>query len=197
MDPFKRSIFMGQNREGDVFSKIEWDGRRLTFDRRGVLPPSLAQIAKRWHLNDMRPGCSHQRLWQTDKVLTITGLEWGTAFFAEGRRAANGEMSVSDYSVFSQRAKIVISVTTPWERPKHPDLWPSSVFELMNLSFLKEGKREQKTAGWVLPEEHPEGLLTKACGECGYRYGSAWLYEEVPEDVLQQLYDLPIKPSSL
>jgi hypothetical protein len=50
---------------------------------------------------------------------------------------------------------------------------------------------EQRMAGWVRQEEHPEGLLGKPCPVCGYKYGSAWNKEEVPEDALAWLYDLP------
>lgn len=38
--------------------------------------------------------------------------------------------------------------------------------------------------GWVRPDEHPDGLLTKPCPVCGYLYGSAWVYEALPDDVV-------------
>ena len=59
-------------------------------------------------------------------------------------------------------------------------------------------KTEEKALGWLSPEEHPEGILGKECPVCGYKYGSGWLYEEVPEDVINWLFDLPnakIKPA--
>jgi hypothetical protein len=57
--------------------------------------------------------------------------------------------------------------------------------------MLEPWKIEEKTAGWVFPSQHPKGLLTKPCPVCGYRYGNGWLYEEVPEEVLQWLQNLP------
>ena len=33
--------------------------------------------------------------------------------------------------------------------------------------------------------EHPEGLLSKPCPTCGYPYGSAWLYDPLPPDVIE------------
>ena len=84
--------------------------------------PKLRDIWERWHLNDMRPGCEHQRDWDVSEVLTV------------------GE--------------------------------------------------KQKAAGWVYPTEHPKGLLCKPCEVCGYKYGSAWLREEVPADVLDYLKTL-------
>lgn len=44
---------------------------------------------------------------------------------------------------------------------------------------------------WVTPKEHPEGLLTKPCPVCGYRYGSEWLYENIPTDVLSEIDKFP------
>ncbi len=41
-----------------------------------------------------------------------------------------------------------------------------------------------KAAGWVLESEHPRGLLCKPCPTCGYKYGSAWLKETLPADVV-------------
>lgn len=48
-------------------------------------------------------------------------------------------------------------------------------------------RTESKGAGWVRPDEHPEGFLTKPCGVCGYKYGTAWKREEVPAEVVAEL----------
>lgn len=45
--------------------------------------------------------------------------------------------------------------------------------------------------GWVSHREYPLGLLGKPCTTCGYRYGTAWLKEEVPSEVLAFLKSLP------
>jgi hypothetical protein len=50
---------------------------------------------------------------------------------------------------------------------------------------------EKKPAGRVTPDEHPEGLLNKPCPVCGYKYGSAWNKEAVPDGVLDWLCGLP------
>ena len=87
--------------------------------------PHLLDVWERWHLNDMRAGCEHQR--------------------------------------------------AAWH--------PEEVLEVEN--------RESKVAGQVYPHEHPRGLLCKPCEVCGYKYGSAWLREELPADVLSFLAALP------
>lgn len=38
--------------------------------------------------------------------------------------------------------------------------------------------------------EHPDGLLCKPCETCGYKYGSEWRFEQIPQDVLDWLASL-------
>lgn len=44
---------------------------------------------------------------------------------------------------------------------------------------------------WISEKEHTKGLLSKPCPVCGYEYGTKWLFEEVPEDVIEFLFSLP------
>jgi hypothetical protein len=37
---------------------------------------------------------------------------------------------------------------------------------------------------WVRRTEHPHGLMCEPCWVCGYKYGTAWLYEALPDDVV-------------
>jgi hypothetical protein len=78
----------------------------------------MAQIWERWHLNDMRAGCEHQR-----------AEDWG-----KERVSETGKLSC-----------------------------------------------------WVYPNEHPKGVLMKPCPVCGYKFGSAWLIEELPSDIVTEI----------
>lgn len=51
-----------------------------------------------------------------------------------------------------------------------------------------------KTLGWLNPDEHPDGILGKPCPVCGYQYGHAWQTEEVPQEVIDWLFNLPESP---
>lgn len=84
----------------------------------------------KWHLNDSRSGCEHQRK-----------AEWG-----------------------KKKVEIENNITR---------------------------KIEKKSTGWLYEKEHPEGVLCKACPECGYKYGTAWLKEELPQEVINFLEKLP------
>ena len=85
---------------------------------------TLANIWDKWHLNDMRPGCEHQR-----------EMHWGDKF------------------------------------------------------LIIDGKG--KFSSWVYESEHEDGVLCKPCPICGYKYGSMWLVEEIPDHIIEWLFDLP------
>ena len=61
-----------------------------------------------------------------------------------------------------------------------------------------ESAIETKILGWLYPEDHPDGILCKPCPVCGYKYGTSWKKEDVPEDVVEWLFSLPdseVKPA--
>lgn len=169
--PFVRHVRVAYLREPrvSVFVTIEHNSGRLTFT--GVEGPknsgdahgdsgqlSLAQgdyvehipefdrlveVWKRWHLNDMRPGCEHQRGWE--------------------------------------------------ERP----IDPSKPLGIYGRHFKGQRQDSWNMLTWVRRDEHPEGLLSFPCPTCGYKYGTRWLREEVPQEVLDFLTSLPDDCASL
>lgn len=52
------------------------------------------------------------------------------------------------------------------------------------------GRKTTKLLGWLYPNEHPEGILTKECPVCGYKYGTKWNYFEIPENDLNRIKEL-------
>ena len=57
---------------------------------------------------------------------------------------------------------------------------------------------EEALFGRMSENEHPDGLLGKACPVCGYKYGTEWKKEEVPQDIIEWLFNLPttkVKPA--
>ncbi len=91
----------------------------------------VKEIWKRWHLNDIRAGCAHQR-----------ALKW------EDVRIPVADLPDNKISNRDERGILAI---------------------------------------WVYPKEHKDGLLTKPCPECGYAYGSKWLFEEIPAEVIEEI----------
>lgn len=147
--------------------------------------PKLLEIWERWHLNDMRAGCQHQRSWPVTQELTLTPLTWGTEFHRIRELASSGRLTRENYAIYGDAVSIVESATLGFNTPKHEALWSQETKLALAFDWLKAKGTKVEKAGWVWPEEHPEGLLCKPCQVCGYRYGSAWLYEPLPDEVMQ------------
>jgi len=144
-------------------------------------------IWNRWHLNDMRPSCEHQRDWGKKK-LELIDFGWTTKFYKLRESAANGTLTPDEYEIFKEVSAGVMVTTTAIARPK----WKSPLVEkLLAEGWIEEKKRETKTSGWVTEAEHPEGVLSKPCPVCGYKYGTNWLREELPKEVVEFLVALP------
>lgn len=104
----------------------------------GITDDWLTEILalwERWHLNDMRAGCEHQR-----------AEKWN-------ERPIDPTKPLHTYGKF-----VPGKLTSTWNM-----------------------------LAWVTRQEHPEGLLSYPCPTCGYKYGSVWLYEEIPPEVLGRL----------
>lgn len=67
----------------------------------------------------------------------------------------------------------------------------SEVWNRWHLNDIRAGCEHQRALGWKSYDDHP----SEPCPECGYKYGSAWLREEVPADVLAWLQSLPTVPT--
>lgn len=71
-----------------------------------------------------------------------------------------------------------------------------AIWDRWHLNDMKAGCEHQEARYRVDPSERPDyrndykgstgDTLSGPCAECGYRYGSAWLFEELPVDILDQ-----------
>jgi hypothetical protein len=149
----------------------------------------LLDIWKTYHLNDMQPACEHQRKdWDARKEVEIIEYSWSDKFYGMMQKAEHGELTAKEYSIFSDISPYVKAVVTAINRPKYPS---AAVADLLTGGWIKEKKREHKAAGWVHEKEHPEGLLCRPCPVCGYKYGSAWLRMDVPQEIIDKLFNFP------
>ena len=166
----KKHIHVGDTKFGPLFVTIEWTDGRLslsgvegpkangdatgscgqitdTLNELVTLAPGydeamvkeLARLWDRWHLNDMRAGCEHQRAERWD------------------------------------------------ERP----IDPAKPLRSYGRHFEGQTHDSWNMLTWVTRKEHPQGLLGFPCPVCGYKYGSAWIKEEVPDAVIHWLFYLP------
>jgi len=142
----------------------------------------LRMVWDRWHLNDMRAGCKHQRkAWNTQAPIEVVSYRLsreGWELKKEAEKEAFAAAREGRDAGLSDTGKALLAkdVLLPAYSPPDADSPLSGLCEVE--------KRETKAAGWVYPSEHPDGLLMKPCEVCGYKYGSAWLKEPVPSAVL-------------
>lgn len=148
----------------------------------------LLEIWHDWHLNDMRAGCEHQKEWDTRKEVALTYYTWSSKFHEWRRAAESGKLVIDQYEKFQAIAPRVEAVTIGRNAVKYPS---QEVLELLDGEWIEAEKTEVKAAGWVTFTEHPEGLLNKPCSVCGYKYGSEWKREELPEWVIEKLASFP------
>ena len=55
------------------------------------------------------------------------------------------------------------------------DLW-----NRWHLNEMQAGCEHQRALGWISYEEHP----SEPCPVCSYKFGSAWLFDALPDDFL-------------
>lgn len=157
----------------------------------------FCDIWDEWHLNDMRPYCSHQKElgWReeaaedivtyhyrlTDKAAAlkrqaedaaVKALKDGTPFYPTMEQTLYAKL---DYEV----DLVGKEISSPYYEPKKP------------LYSGDSGYKTTKRKGWTRFEDSDLGLLGKPCPVCGYEYGSSWLKEDVPEEVISWLFNLP------
>lgn len=217
---FKKNVLAGESKLGKVFLQIDYTikdkkGRlsitgvqgplgngdcrgscgqcidvlhnEMTAPASGIDVAKLADIWKRWHLNDMRPYCEHQRAWpfgETLEVQAYTTTEKADDL-ATLMRLGRATPEEADLHALTEKIYHMLTVGSSENYPA------DDIARLLAAGTLKPWKVESKLAGWVYPYSHPRGLLGRQCPTCGYHYGSAWRYEEVPEDVLEYLRALP------
>jgi len=148
----------------------------------------LRRVWSRWHLNDMQAGCEHQRAnWPdpTERVEIVTYKLTAAALQAQTRIRSRIAQDVAAFGqcelTEEERALYALPYTTT--QTPHADGPTAGRYEVKT--------REEKAIGWLTQDEHPRGILSKPCEVCGYKYGSAWLREDVPADVLAWIESRP------
>lgn len=166
----------------------------------------FCDIWDEWHLNDMRPYCRHQKKlgWDklADKKVMFYNYKLTRDAYSKKSAAKNAAMKALERGE---------PFTPTQEQVKYTKL-PYSITTLAEISgedavnyeprkpiFAGDtGATSTKQLGWLREDEHPDGILGRACPVCGYKYGTSWLKEEVPPEVIAWLFNLPdaeVKPA--
>ena len=215
--PFRRNVIVAKLPEGErsrkVWVNITWDGRGLRFS--GIEGPMyngdavgscgqiqlpaphhversqhyerIGELWRAWHMNDMVPGCAHQRAagWGEGEAEVVTYRLTSEAIKERGRlnRRTTAELMETGRAELDDDERALLALPYTLTGAPNADGPEAGRYEVE--------RREMKRLGWVRPDEHPEGVLGKPCPECGYQYGTAWLRVDVPVQVLQELEALP------
>jgi len=228
-----RKFYIGHNVNGDVYVHVEYgdkkegqqvlsitgeiprenygqilDQLKEPFDKYGLgwdaeSVAKLYEIWDRWHLNDMRAACEHQRAagWQEMARENVKHYQWRlTMEYIDKQKQLQQEAidraasTTSKALGFSPEEKRILKLDVFIKTD-------SDTLTGYNAKYYEPTKDthgyfahvETERRGWVRFDEDPRGLLCKPCEVCGYRYGSAWLYEQVPADVIEWLQTRPKK----
>ena len=155
----------------------------------------FCEIWDEWHLNHVRAYCQHQKALGWDKLagkrVTLYNYHLRAEVFSEQRHLQN---RINKLIGDTGTATLTKEEKELWNLPISKKTWEpldDSRYEPQKKYDWNNGATEESTLGWLSPEEHPDGILRNPCPVCGYKYGTSWLKEDVPEDVLQFLYNLP------
>lgn len=159
----------------------------------------LCDIWDKWHLNDMRPYCQHQKElgWreQASEEITLYHYNLTTEAFNAKKSAENEALkALREGRVFEPTKEQVLFASLAYGL----DIYEELSGELAQyykpdkpLYAGDHGFTETKTRGWVRYDESDKGILCKPCPVCGYKYGTSWLKEDVPQEIIDWLFALP------
>jgi len=170
MDKFEKVVYAGKtrigHREADVFVKIQWDGTRLSMT--GVEGPKSN--------GDAVGSCG--QLSESPKIMGDLDEPTVMKMFEIWK-----EHHLNDMRPYCAHQKKL-----GWHKRRIDGSKPSNAY---GKHFDGQKSPSWNLAGWVYPAEHHKGVLCKPCPECGYKYGSEWKTEPVPNNVLEFLASLP------
>lgn len=156
--------------------------------------PVFSEILRLWELydlNNMHPECEHQRDlgWCNKEKEKVTLYHWKMTREAVKEQDAAKESAIKALQAgkpFFPSKEQSFMATIPYLLTTYTATLPEDVEKLYEpkISFYNgdKGNTEVKTLGWLTPEEHPDGLLSRPCPVCGYKYGTGWNYFPIPEE---------------
>lgn len=145
---------------------------------------TIYRLWKLYHLNGMHPECEHQHAngWTEQAKKEVTIYEYTTTMeaYQQKRKLKNIIIESAKQGKIHQTTKQEQTILNLKNFFKTHLKFEELTEE--QQQFYKPCKQENKTLGWLTQEQHPEGILSKPCEICGYKYGSAWNYFPIPEE---------------
>lgn len=170
-----------------------------TKDWTNEMLEKLCDIWNKWHLNDMRPYCLHQKElgWDKQAKEEITLYHYNLTTEAnDAKRNAEKEAlkALSDGRIFEPTEEQVFFSNLKYGLDIYAELSGDLTKYYKPHKALYPGDHgftETKTRGWVRYDESDKGILCKPCPVCEYKYGTSWIKEDVPQEIIDWLFALP------
>lgn len=164
----------------------------------------FCDIWDKWHLNDMRPYCEHMKelgwiehISDKIKIETWTLTNDAIKMKENAKNRAldclrNGQVfrPTKDETVYANMEYSIKVYNNEDISYKYGKLYRDA-YELKKRDCLGHPNTEYKTRNWISYQDHKLGFIGRPCPVCGYKYGSSWKIEEVPQDVIEWLNNLP------
>ena len=195
---FSVSAMVWNARHSDILT----GGQCLATIAPYIKSPLFSEILRLWkayHLNDMHPECEHQHAegWHKLESKKVTLYHWRMTREAmkkqdEAKETALSALKAGETFTPTEEqvlyAGLSFSLTT-WTPTPPEEL--AQYYEPKNPLYAGDkGHTETKALGWLKESEHPDGLLSKACPVCGYKYGTNWRYFPIPAEDEKIIYKL-------
>lgn len=186
---------VGPCSNGDCYSAGQcYDTMRQGVANEGWTADSLYKLLdiwQRWHINDMKPYCEHQVDWDGGKVCKLYEYKMSDDTYKRRDRLKesihnrlmdgfNVRLSIDERRLLGSKVFVKTDTSVP------PDGYKLYKEYTMQARALYPMESDTKWGN-----KHPDGILSKPCPVCGYRWGSSWRAERVPTEVLQWLESLP------
>lgn len=159
-----------------------WDAAKLT---------EFFAVWRKWHLNDMTPGCEHQvgPEWTAKDVTLYHWRQTDAAGAAKKAAETAAGDALKAGQTFTPTPEQTAAAVLPYSLTTHTPDTPEHYQAAQNTSYSRA--TETKSTRWLNQSEHPDGFLSKPCPVCGYKYGTKHLKRDLPADVIAFLQGLP------
>jgi hypothetical protein len=150
----------------------------------------IVEVWDRWHLNGMCAACEHQRAagWLEVAARKVTIYNWTltsttAALKRDTEKNAIKALVAGETVTLTANQITLLSLSHSLKGRPVTLPGPLSPFYEPEKATTYSRPTEEKMLGWLREDEHPDGILSKACPTCGYKYGSAWLVEPLPAEI--------------
>lgn len=153
----------------------------------------LCDIWDRWHLNDMRAGCKHQvgEAWDANRQVKVYEYKMDEALRKEQDRLKQNVEEKLLAGAMVQLSELQLQLYNKPYFIKYYNSAPPAGYEKYREETKSVSSLYPMDSDTKCGDKHPLGILCKPCPVCGYKWGSSWLYEPLPEDVVEWLKNLP------